>query len=205
MGRVRFFFCCVLCCTTAVPGTMSCCSTGWHRRRSPAVVRPTSLVRRRRRRAAFGCPHRSLTRCRSIARRLFYHHYYHVPILQHQRCTYAYYIDRLTRNTCTPSSSAQAQQCIAALPYGAVLCRAVLSFEHTAAPGTMRSIRYQVYRYERTYVLCTRLFASFMIAISSSRSPSAYPPPRILHPYSRSERDNANKHTAQLGLGLAKF
>ena len=68
----------------------------------------------------------------------------------------------------------------------AALC---LSFEHTV-PGAMQSTRCQV--------LYVRVYSSFCFlrSIVLSRSCSCFFF-RKLHPYSRSERDIANMHTAQ--------
>ena len=125
---------------------------------------------------------------------------YHVSVLlQHQVCTY---YNMLNHNKCTPSSAqlyvaqqrggvrCRAVPCLA-LQCGAVPCCAVLSVEHAPKSGIMRSTRYQV-------PVCTCCVLVFLL--SSVACPLSVPiffHPRKIHLYCRSERDIANKHTAQ--------
>ena len=75
-----------------------------------------------------------------------------------------------------------------ALRCGAVSCCVVLSFEQTAVTGMKRSTRY---RYVRV------VYSYFCFFFSRSLSVPLFLPPRKLHQHCRSERDTANKHTAQ--------
>ena len=89
------------------------------------------------------------------------------------------------------------------LPCPAVRCCVVLrcAFLRTYS-STAYDAKYQVpgtVMHIHTYVLCSCLFYFFIQLIVIFRSPYMHvPPPRKQHPYyCRSERDIANKHTAQ--------
>ena len=106
----------------------------------------------------------------------------------------------LNHKKCTPSSAQLSYSSAArsAAPYGAVRCRALrcgavpccagLSFENTV-PGIMRSTRYRYVRVHSSFLL----FSVIVLPLG----PLDVSPPRKLHPYCGSERDIANKHTAQ--------
>ena len=78
-------------------------------------------------------------------------------------CTHAYYRTSIVESQCMHrqlSSSPAIFSCLT-LGCGAVSCCAVLSFEHTAAPGMMRSIRYQTCHYEHAHVRVKRTHSCF--------------------------------------------
>ena len=129
--------------------------------------------------------------CSVLLFEVSYHRYY--------CCTYqVLYVESLKKTLTAQLSPAIAQQRSAApcgtvrcraLPCGAVPCCAALPFEHTAVPGIMR-YPVPIGMYVCT---CVLVFFRFLHLIVLSQSSFLF----ILHPYWRSERDNANKHTQQ--------